>query len=792
LGGKSIYMLRNILKIAIRILVRNKVFSLINILGISIGISCSLLIFTSVRHELSYDHFHENKDNLFVLEQIMDLGTGPYKTDKSGAACGPAIKDAFPGITDYIRFSPPIEALVIYDFADSSGSPGRKKFIENNIMPVDSNFLDHFSFTVLQGDGRLALMDPWSIVLTKESAEKYFGEDVAIGEVLSLDGQYSFTVSAVVDDPPTNSSIQFDFLVNFRFLDKLGYDLVDYNGNPFFTFLRIGDPDNTDELGDKISEFLDEYQNDAIPSEQSLVALTDFHQKGEQRGEIFTRLLSVLGIIILAIACINFMNLTTARYLSRTREVGVRKVVGARRSQLIRQFIGETMILVFIALNLSILTVDSALPIFNQTFQTEIDFTLSDPVIIMVLISVFLITSLVSGSYPAFFLSSIKAVKVFGKFSGSRKRGGRIRKTLVVIQFLFTIIFIIASIVNNRQFNLLRDANMVFSSENIIYFPVRGDMIDHLPEVKQEILLNPSVSNVTTADYVPRFVEQGELLWGKTSEEKNEIALVYPIGYDFGNTFGVELIEGRFFDENLPADSINSIVINVSVAEVLGYDEPLGQTFYLSETAYTIIGVVKNYVFNPLALGGDNVIFRFKKDPALMFIKTNQKDKQPVIDYIETIHEKFNPDFPYSPLLLDDYLDPVTGSLGEVNKIIYFFTIFGILISCMGLLGLSIFSTEQRTKEIGIRKALGASSRKVLQLVALDFLKLIFISLLIAIPSSILLVNQLLKQFAERITMGPGLFLMATLIVLLISLLTVSYQAIRSAWSNPARSLRYE
>ncbi|MCK4751329.1 MAG: ABC transporter permease, partial [Bacteroidales bacterium] len=348
------------------------------------------------------------------------------------------------------------------------------------------------------------------------------------------------------------------------------------------------------------------------------------------------------------------------------------------------------------------------------------------------------------------------------------------------------------TIVNYRQFNLMKESNMEFESKNVIYFPVRGELSNHLPEVKQEILLNPSVSSVTGAAYVPKFVDRGELSWGKTAEEKNDIALIYSIGYDFEKTFGVELVEGRFYQENMAADTINSILINVSVAEVLEYEEPLGQTMYLNETAYTIIGVIKNYVFMPLALGGDKVIFPFTNDAPLMFVKTNQSDKHAVIDYIESIHEKFNPDFPFTPQHLDDYLDPFTSSLGEVNKIIYFFTIFGILISCMGLLGLSIFSTEQRTKELGIRKALGASSKKILQLVALDFLKLIFISMLIAIPVSIFLVNLLLKQFAERIKMGPGLFLLAALVVLIISLVTVSYQAIRSAWSNPAQSLRYE
>jgi len=785
-------MIRNIITIAVRILVRNKVFSLINILGISIGISCSLLIFAVVSHELGYDHFHSERDHLFILEQALDLGTGPYKTDRCGAACGPALKDAFPEIKDYIRFSQPIELLMIYEQPDSAGISRRKKFIENTVLPVDSNFLDYFSFPVVQGNASAALEDPWSIVMTVESAKKYFGNEDPLGKIINVNGTYEFTVTAVVDDPPSNSSIKFNFLINFKFLEKLGHRLDNYSGNPYFTWLYLEEPERARELGPRISEFLDDYQDEAIPADQSLVPLVDFHLRGEERGNIFTTLLTILGIVILAIACINFMNLTTARYLSRTREVGVRKVVGARRAQLIRQFIGETMILVFIALNLSILTVDSVLPAFNQNFETDIDFKLSDPLMIGGLLSIFLVTSLVSGSYPAFFLSSVKVVNVFRKFTGSRKRGGGIRKILVVVQFIFTIVFIINTIVVYRQFKLMKESSLGLDVENIIYFPVRGELSGKLPEFKQEVLLDPSVISFAGADYLPRSVDRGELTWGLTSEENNDLALVYPVGYDFDKMFGVEIEEGRFYDENIPGDTANGIIINRSVAETLGLTDAVGRTFYLNEEAFTIIGVIKNYVFNPLSLSGDKVIMPFEQENSFCFVKTEQRDQQKITDYLKSLHEKFNPDYPFTPLYLDEYLDPVTRALGQINKIVYFFTLFGILISCMGMLGLSIFSTEQRTKEIGIRKAMGASSRKVLQLVALDFLKLTLIALLIAIPFSILLIRQLLKLFAERINIGPDLFIIAAVIVILLTMLTVSYQAIRSARSNPAGSLRYE
>ena len=785
-------MIRNIVTIALRILLRNKIFSLINLLGITIGISCALLIFTTVRHEISYDRFHAQKDHLFVLQQKLELGTGPYRTDRCGGACGPGLKEAFPEIGGFIRCSPPIELLMIYERGDSAGIPQRKKFIENTVLPVDSNFLDHFSFKIISGNPATALDDLQSMVMTAESAKKYFGQDDPIGKVITVNSRYEFTVTAVVGDPPSNSSLQFDFLINFKFLEKLGYNLNNYDGNPFFTFLYLDKPEKEQELEPKITKFMDEHQGEALPAEQFLIPLKDFHLKGEQRGNIFTTLVTILGIVILAIACINFMNLTTARYLSRTREVGVRKVEGARRPQLIRQFIGETMILVFVALNLSILTVDSVLPLFNQHFKLDLEFHLADPVMIAGMLCVFIVTSLVAGSYPALFLSSVKAVNVFSKYTGSRKRGGGIRKILVVVQFMFTIVFIIATVVNYRQFRLLKESSRGLDVENIVYFPVRGELLHFLPEFKQEILLDPSVRYVTAAGYVPRSVDRGELSWGLTADATNELALVCPVYYDYDKTFGVEMEEGHFYNPNMPGDTAKGIVINRSVADALDLKEAVGQTFYLNEEAYTIIGVMKNYVFNPLSLSGDKVIMPFDRECSLCFVKTEQADQQKVVKHIKDLHEKFNSDYPFTPLYMDDYLDPVTRSLGELNKIVYFFTLFGILISCMGLLGLSIFSTEQRTKEIGIRKAMGASIGNILKLVAVDFMKLIFIALLIAIPASIFLVRGLLKLFAERISLGPDLFILASLIVILIAILTISYQAIRSARGNPSENLRYE
>ena len=787
-------MIRNIIVIATRVLLRNKVFSLINILGLSIGLACALLILTVVKQQMTFDRFHEHSNQVFCLQQVMSLGTGTYTTDRSGSACGPELVDAFPEISAQVRIAGPLEMLVTHHPVDTSGegvSPF-KSFVENNILAVDSNFFSFFTFPAKSGNPHSALMDPYSIVLTRETAEKYFGDEDPLGKSLILRNEYPFTVTAVLEDIPLNSSIRFDFLINFSFLKVLGMASPGFDGNPYLTFLYLDNPADAAGMDERITEHLDQFQSDAFETEQQLLSLRNYFQEGEGKNRLLTIILTLLGIIILVIACINFMNLSTARYLDRTREVGIRKVVGARRGQLIRQFLGETMIITFIAVNLSIFIVDLTLPLFNQHFETEVSFQLRDPVILGGLILLFFITSIVSGSYPAFFLSSFSAVSVFRKTSGGKKKGQVIRRVLVVVQFLFAILFIITSLVNYLQFKLLNETLSGFDTKNIIYFQSRGNLNDNYSSLKQELLLNPGVINVTSANFIPKFAETGELEWGITAEETNDIAMLCRVSYDFIETFGMEMETGRFYDENRPADSVGSIIINQAVAEALEMEDPLGRTFYLSEEPYTIIGVIKNYSFNPLALSGNMVLLPFSYDNPWIYVKTAGADREHIIDYIGEVHEKYNPDYPFDHLYLDEFTDPVTEGLGLLKKIVYFFTFFGIFISCLGLLGLSTYSTRQRTKEIGIRKSMGSNNSRILRLLTFDFLKLIIISLAIAIPVSIIMMKMLLQVFVERVTIGPGLFLLAAGIAILIALITISFNAVRAANRNPADSLRYE
>jgi putative ABC transport system permease protein len=791
---KQTRMVRNIIIIATRVLLRNKIFSLINIFGLSVGLSCALLILTVVKQQLTFDRFHEHREHLFCLQQKMDLGTGSYTTDRSGGAVGPALEDAFPEFSSSVRLSPTLELMVTYDPLDTGKEDraGRKRFIEDAAMAVDSNLFSCFTFQSVSGDLATALLDPYSIVLTRETAEKYFGDGQALNKTLILNNEHSFTVTAVIENPPVNSSLQFDLLINFWFLEELGYELDNFNGNPFGTFLYMDDPSLAEGMAPKITSYLEEHQDGGMMAEQRLLSLKHYYNRGERRGQYLNLTLILLGIIILSIACINFMNLSTARYLDRTREVGIRKVVGARRGQLIRQFLGETMILTFLATNLAILLVDSVIPAFNRHFELQVAFQPGDPVILGGLITIFLVSSLFAGSYPAFFLSSFKVTDIFHKAGRGKTKGRGIRRVLVVVQFLFAILFIITSLVNYRQFKLLNESLAGFDSSHVIYFQSRGELNDKYAIVKQEILEHPGVVNVTGSVQIPRYVEIGEISWGLTSGEKNDISAICPVNFDFDETFGMEMAAGRFYSSEISGDSIDAIIINRAMAEALELEDPVGRTFYLYDDPHTIIGVLDNYSFNPLSLMGDKIILPFSKDNNWIFVKTSGLNSETIIDHIEAVHEKHNPEYPFEHLYLDEFTDPITNGFGMLNKIVYFFTFLGILISCLGLLGLSTYSTQQRTKEIGIRKALGASAARILRLLTFDFMKLILVSLAISIPVSILLIRAMLQLFVERVSLGPGLFLLTAVIIISIALLTITFQAMRSANDNPATRLRYE
>jgi putative ABC transport system permease protein len=790
-------MIRNIFKVAIRILLRNKIYSVINLMGLSIGVTCSLLILIWVWNEVTFDRFHEKLNNIFLVRQTMDLGTGEYTTDRSGGAFARALEEGFPEVTHAVRVSTTGELLLSVNphLADSSNhqtDQDEKKFIEDRVIATDSTFFQIFTFPLLKGDPQSALKDPYSIVLTNEMAVKYFGQENPMNQIIRINQKYDLKVTGVIDKYPDNSTINFDFLIPFSFLAELGWPIDRYEGNPFFTFILLNDPEHYKDLSDQLPGFFSDLFESDISAVQKLMPFSKMHFFGEGRGFYGVLLYSILAFLILIIACINFMNLSTARFLTRTKEVGIRKVVGASHSQLIRQFIGETMIMSFLAINIAILATDIILPSFNKLLETELFLNLTNPVFFILLILLMLITGFIAGSYPAFFLSSFKPVDVLRKTTITGSRGGLLRKVLVVVQFTFSIGFIVGTVVVFRQFNYLQSTNLGINRKNIIYLPVRGELENNYYRFRQDLLANPDIISVTSGSHVPVYVDLGEVKWGLKAEDINDLARILLVSYDFLNTFDIKLTEGRFYSTDYPTDSVDKIIVNEAVTRKLELDDPLGKTLYLYEKPYTIIGIVEDFVSFPAKLGGENLILPFDKVENYIFIKTNKINQPATLNYIEATHEKLNPGYPFIYFHMEDYLDPISEVMNRIGKLILYFTFFGIFISCLGLFGLSTFMTEQKTKEIGIRKAMGASIRRILIIVNAEFLKLVLIAYIISTPLSILLTRIMLKGFSARIEVGPKLYIYTGILIFIISFLTILYQTLHAAKRNPAESLRYE
>ncbi len=790
-------MFQNLFKIALRILLRNKLYSIINLLGLTIGIACSLLILIMVWDQLTYDRFHENAKRIFLLQQTMNLGTGDFTTDGSGGACAQALKDGFPEIINTARIGTTGELLLSYYPTKTNNNDTNvidaKKFIEDKVIVTDSSFFEVFSFPLIHGNPGSALEEPYSIVLTKEMSDKYFGTDDPMNKTIRINQKYDFTVTGVVDKYPDNSTIKFDFLVPFSFLPDLGYySIEEYEGNPFKTFLLLNNPESSDVINEKLNDFFSGLYKNEIKSVYRLLPFTKMNLFGENHSFYAVLVLSILAFLILIIACINFMNLSTARFLTRTREVGIRKVVGASRNKLIIQFIGETMIIAFIAINIAILFVDLALPTFNKLLESKLAISFKDPALFILLILLLLLTGLVAGSYPAFFLSSFKPVDVLKKAVIPGSRGSILRKILVVVQFVFSVIFIISTVFIFKQFNFMQTSNLGVNRENIVYMPVRGELKANYYYMKQELLDNPDILSVTTGSHIPIFVTRGEFTWGLNPDDNNDLARLLEVGYDFQKTFDIKLKEGRFYSNDFQGDSAGKIIVNEAVIKKLELDSPIGKTIHLMKKPYVIIGITENFITFPLKIGGENLILPFQPVGDYIFIKTQQKRLPATNKYIEELHKKFNPDYPFISFYMDDYMDPLSDLMDRSTKMILYFTLFGIFISCLGLFGLSTFSAEQKTKEIAIRKAMGSSTRKILLLVNTEFLKLVCIAFVIALPLSILFIKLTFQNFSRRIEITAGPFIYTGILILVISFLTTFYQALRSANRNPADSLRYE
>jgi putative ABC transport system permease protein len=792
-------MLWNYLKVTWRNIRRYKGYSFINIVGLAVGLTSCILILLWVQDELSYDRFHTSADDLYRIVAEWRKTEPATHYWPVCAPLAPALKEEFPEIIRATRFTR-LRRGQLVKFGD-------KNFTEAQICLTDPDFFEMFTFPFIQGDVQTALSNPDSFVLTEEMAAKYFGTENPLGKTLNINNEYDFTVTGVIKNIPHNSHLQFDFLASFvriEDFERAWAVLDNWTLSGFATYVQLDKNASRVELTDKIANYLQKHVQESkdIIYLQSLkdVHLFSSHiQFGmEGQGDIrYVYIFSIVAFFILVIASINFMNLATARSSNRVKEVGLRKVVGAKRAQLIRQFFCESVVMAFCSLILAVVLVEFFLPVFINLSgkQLSLDFT-SHINILSAIVLLTLITGFLSGSYPALFLSSLRPVKILKGISKTEGQGYLFRRILVVSQFSLSILLIICTVVVSHQVGFMRNKKLGFDKEQVAYFPIRDELVQRYESLKSELLKNTGIKNVAVSSNLPTsgvILTTDKVTWEGKNPEEVVVLEVTSAGYDFTETFNMEMVKGRSFSKEFSSDEEEAIVINETAEKIIGIEDPAGKQLVFGESAVTIIGVVKDYHFKslhseiePLVLAIVPSLYRY------VFVKLDAADIPNTLINIESTWKSFFPDTPFEFHFLDEAYEKLYRSEQQMGTLFNSFTILAVFISCLGLFGLASFMAEKRTKEIGIRKVLGASVIGIVALLNKQFAKWVLIANVIAWPVAYYAMSRWLQGFAYRINLGIWIFALAAAIALGIAVVTVSYQSIKAALANPADSLRYE
>ena len=793
-------MFRNYLITAIRSLFRQKGFSLINILGLAFGLACALLILLWVQDELSFDRFHEHAERLYRVEEDQYYSGEVYHVNVTPYPSGPVWKDEIPEIEDACRYQWPSGMLFTY---------GEKAFYEGGCVAVDSTFFDLFNYEFLHGNKATALTEPYTTVLTEETAEKYFGDENPIGKSLSVNNQFEFTVTAVLRSIPKNSINQFDILVPFDYLQEIGQYQAHWGNNSIRTYIKLYENAVIDSVNSKLTAVVKQHNEDTttdfMAAPFTRIHLHQYWGYGHDPGAIvFVYIFSAIAIFVLLIACINFMNLSTARSSTRAREIGLRKVSGAGRRAVITQFFGESVLLAFISLIFALIIVSSILEVFNKVSGKELNFnSLLTPQFIIAMILVTLIAGLISGIYPALYLSAFRPIKVLKGDLSAGMKSGWFRKVLVVVQFTLSVFLIIGTVIIYRQLNYMKSKDLGYDRENMFYFQMRGQIKDNYQTIKDEFLRDPQVLCVSAASHQPHQIgsNSGGGDWDGRDPDLSVLIGNNIVDYDFIETMKIELKDGRSFSREFPGDMASledtsaNFMINEVLEEIMEKENAVGERFQMWGMQGRIVGVMKDFHYHSVRTKIEPLMFMlgFKEYLSWIVVRVAPGDLTKTMKGLEKTWTEIMPGYPFEYNFVDESIDQMYRTEERLGNLLKYFTILAIIIACLGLFGLASFTAEQRTQEIGIRKVMGAKVGTVMMLLSKEFSILVIISCLIAIPASILVMGKVfLQNFEYRTDMAWWIFLAASLAALLIAILTVSYQAARAALTNPADALRYE
>ncbi|MBN8853350.1 MAG: hypothetical protein BGO55_12570 [Sphingobacteriales bacterium 50-39] len=787
-------MFKTYFKLAYRNIIRDKAYAIINISGLAIGLASSILILLWVQNELSYDRFHKNAGQIYRIA----CNLSDSKTVGAPAGMPGGLKAEIPVVKNTVRIHPVYSSMLF--------ARGDKKFEETRVFYADASFMDIFSFPLVKGDRATALKQADGVLITQEMATKYFGKEDPIGKTMRRDNQKDVVVTGVWANIPANSDLQFDFVLPMASIAGTNNDLKNdiWTNFNFYDYIQLDksfDPLHLPALEKQIDQIYKKHAPDVKVVFQ-LQPLTRIHLAPEMLGDMpghgnaqYVSIFFIVAVLILIVACINFMNLATARSARRAKEIGLRKVTGAVRGQLILQFLSESVFISFLSLLLALAVVSILLPLFNELANRKLFIDLSDAKLWLSLVGIAVLTGLISGSYPALYLSGFNPVKVLK--GNVKTMGGNLvfRNALVVIQFMVSIVLLVGTVVIYNQLRFIRERNPGFEKANLLYLPLIGDLSNKQQAFQNELKQNPLTSDVAVVSELPTDLGSWTLdvSWDGKDPRSQQAFPVMEVNDGFVQTFRVKLLAGRSFSTAYKTDS-GSFMVNEKMAGTMGLtaSTAIGKPLTLWGNKGTIIGVVKDFNFKPIQQAIEPLVMSFNRWGGHVVVRTLPGKTSETIRALAKMSQELNPAHPFKFDFLDQGLSDLYKGEQQMGNIFNLFAILGIFISCLGLYGLSAFMAEQRTKEIGVRKVLGASVPSLVYLLSSGITRLILIAIVIAIPLSWYAVNSWLSGFAYHITVSWVVFFIASLAALGIAWLTVSYESIKAAVVNPVKSLRTE
>ncbi len=790
-------MITNIIRLALRNILKNKVFALLNIVGLAIGLTASLFILLWIQDELSYENFNVNAGNIYRVEEDQFYSGERYHVTVTPHPSGPVWKEKIPEIKEQTR----INRLPKILFRNNE-----KVMFESSIIAADSGLFKVFTMPLAIGDPETALNSPHSIVLTEKLAAKYFGDSNPVGKTLTLENKYQFMVTGVMKDLPKNSMFTFEGVLPYSFLTEIGAISNSWGNNSILTFVLCEKGIETEEVNKKLTDVVLENLPETT-TKYLLFPLLDIHLHSQfgfeiSRGPIIViYIFSLIALFVLLIACINFINLSTAKASGRSKEIAIKKVAGADQNTLIIQFMLESFFLVSFALVLALILMGLLLPLFNNISGKT--FMLSDLFRIRFIVSILIagsVAGIIAGLYPALYLASFNPVTILKGEPVSGKGNGKLRQILVVIQFALSILIAVASVFMYMQLKHLQNKDLGFDKENLVCIPMTDQMKSKYYSLKDELRKETLIEGVTAARSNPVRIgsNSGGADWEGKDPEKRVLIGTNAVDYDYLETMKMKLSSGRNFSReygsDLVRDTTGNFLVNEEVVKIMGVEDAVGKSFNFMGFQGRIVGVMKNFHFKGADQPIEPVAFALT-DPAFLnyiLIRLASGNTPEALKSVENVWNKTIPEYPFDYFFIDEDYDRLFRSQLRLTSLLKYFTILAVIIACLGLYGLSAYSTERRRNEIGIRKVMGAGTPAILYSMVREFLLLVFISLIIALPAGWIIVANLIKQFASRIEMKISVFAIIAAGALIIALTTVIFQAVKASLINPAIALKFE